>query len=167
MQIVKDAITSALSFSSDVIIILVLVGLFTAYAFVMGKRKAISLILSFYPAVAISRLLPLFKEYTASNQVSSSQALTQTAVFLVILIPIHLILNQFIATEFSFGSLRKIIESLSLGAVTAGLAVFFSYQVVNFKSIYNFGSGIDILFSGYLLFVWLALPIVALFLFRE
>src|SRR5258708_4907436 len=159
MQIVKDAIQSVLSFSSDVVVILVLVALGSAYAFLRGKRKAVSLILSFYPAVVIFRYLPFFKQYLANNQISAPEVLTQVVIFLVILIPIHLVLNRLIATEFSFSGIKKIIELLAFGVATSILAVFFSYQIVNMRSVYNFGGGIDILFSGNLLFLWVVLPL--------
>ena len=167
MQLVKDITQSVLSFSSDAVIILTLIGLGAAYAFIMGKRPAISLILSYYPAAFIFRYLPFFKQYTASNPANAGQALVQAGIFLLILIPIHFILNQVISAESSFSRIRKIIESLILGGISASLAILTSYQVVNLKSLYNFAGGVDALFSSTYLFYWLILPFVVLFFMKE
>lgn len=167
MQIVKDITQSVLSFSSDAVVILALIGLATAYAFIFGKRPAISLILSFYPAALIFRYIPFLKQYTASNPAVASQALIQAGIFLLILIPIHFILNQCISAESSFSRIRKIFESLILGGTTAALAIFTSYHIVNLKSFYNFAGGVDTLFASSYIFYWLILPFVVLFFVKE
>lgn len=167
MEIVKDITQSVLSFSSDAVVILALIGLASAYAFIMGKRPAISLILSFYPAALIFRYLPFFKEYTASNPADASGALIQAGIFLLILVPIHFILNQCISAESAYSHVRKIFESVILGGVTAGLAILTSYQIVNLKSLYNFAGGVDALFASTYLFYWLLLPFAVLFFIRK
>lgn len=167
MEIVKDITQSILSFSSDAVVILSLIGLASAYAFIMGKRPAISLLLSFYPAALIFKYLPFFKAYTASNPAGSSGALIQAGIFILILVPIHFILNQCISAESSFSRIRKLFESLILGGATTALAILISYQVVNIKSFYNFGGGIDALFSSTYIFYWLILPFVVLFFMKE
>ncbi len=167
MQIEKEAIHSILSFSSDVIVVFVFLAIGTLYAFMAGKKRATSLLISFYPAALILKYLPLLTKLSISNPSNSSEALIQVGLFILILIPIHITLNQFVASEFSFSKIRKFFESLCYGGAFTSLIILFSYQVINLKSIYNFGSGIDSLFSGSFLFGWLLLPFVVLFIFRR
>lgn len=167
MQIITDVVHSVLSFSSDVIVIIILIGLGTAYSFIAGKRKAISLIFSYYPTVLLFRSLPFLKQYTANNPATTTEALTLIAIFVVIMALVNIVLNRFINTDYHFSNVRKMIESIVLGTTTAVLAILASYTVINLKIFYNFGVGIDAIFSSNYYFYWLILPFVILFLFRK
>ena len=146
---------------------MVLIALGTSYGLMMGKGRIVSLILSFFPAAFLFRYLPFLKTFSVSSPTTSGDVLTQVLLFLVLLIPIHLLLNHYISSDFSFASpIRKFFESLILGSATASLFILASYQVINIKSFYNFSGGIDNLFTGNLLFYWLLLPFIALFLMK-
>jgi hypothetical protein len=167
MEIFRDALQSVLSFSSDAMLIIALTTLGSTYAYIKGKEKGISLILSFYPSFLIFSQLPFFREYTASNPASSTEAMTQVGIFLVIFIPIHFILNRFVSADFSYSKLRKIGDSFILGLLTAGLVLLFSYHVVNIELVYNFSSGIDAFFLGNYYFWWLLAPFIAFFFLKK
>ncbi len=166
MDIVQDVVGTVLSFSSDAIIIAVLVGIFSTYSIFYGKGKTISLILGFYPAVFIFGFFPFFKEILKEQPENLSQAIIQVIIFLSVFIPVVYIVNKFISDEFSFSRIRRIFEAGALGLASSFLAILFSYKVVNLQKLYNFSPAIDSLFLGNT-FWWLIAPFIIIFLIRR
>ncbi len=167
MEIVREAVQAVLSFSSDAVVILLLIAGLSAHAFIMGKKRAVSLLIAFYPAALLFKYLPFLKQYTSINPATSGETITQVIIFLIIVGIIHVVLNNLVSAESSFSRVRKMIDSFILGVTTASIAVLCSYHVISIKNFYNFSSGIDALFISSFIFYWLFIPFVILYFLRK
>ncbi len=167
MEIVREAVQAVLSFSSDAVVILLLVAGLSAYAFILGKGRAISLLISFYPAALLFKYLPFLKQYTVANPATSALAIEQAVIFLILVGITHIVLNSLISIESSYSKVRKILDSLILGVTTASIVIVCSYSVVTIKNFYNFSNSIDSLFASGLIFYWMFAPFVVIYLLRR
>ena len=153
MDIIQKLLGGFFSFSSDVIIILVLIAIGSAYAYFMGKGRAVSLVLSFYPGILLYNNFPFFGEASIS---------VKLVIFVVAVLLVHLVLGRFITANFPYSKIRTVFESLVLGLISAGLILFVSYHTIPIEKLYNFSPwlilwSLAILFSGgsfYPLFCW-------------
>jgi hypothetical protein len=153
MEIVGDLFGKIFSVSSDVLIIVVIAIALTAYGLMWGKQKIIALILSLYIGAFIFSFIP-FNITGTLAQVAAFAAITGIMTFLI---------ERMIIADFSFSKIRKFIEAGFLGIAGTMLLMLLSYHLIEIGSLYNFGSGIDILFSAKYLFWWLVAPLVILF----
>jgi len=167
MNFFQDIVQSVLSASSDVVIILALIAILFAYGLFAGKSHLVSFIISLYPAAFIFKLVPFFQDILGKTSATAQDVLIKIVIFALIFMPIHLVINSLISTEFSFSRIRKFIEAGILGLTGTSVLVAFSYQVVNISKLYNFSAGIDKLFISGNFFWWLIASFIVLFFLRK
>src|SRR5262245_14971416 len=92
--------------STDIIVIFILFVLVAAYGFYRSKGKLISLILSFYPAILLFLNFPYTNSLLIFNKTASQIFISKCIIFLIFLVPIHLILNRIISSTYDYGTSR-------------------------------------------------------------
>lgn len=167
MDIIQSILKGALSLSSDIVVIAALTAVFASVGLFFGKDRLVALILTFYPAGLIFTHFPYFSKYTQPKIYAFQNSLIALGIFLIIFIVVYFIIRNFVSSDFSFSSIKKVVEAGVLGLAASSLAILFSYNVVNLSKLYNFSSGIDRLFDGSALFWWLLAPFVILFIFKK
>ncbi len=167
MDLFQDIIKTILGVSSDVIVLLATTAILTGYGIFSGKDKIVSFILSLYPTAFLFRIIPFFRDVLGEASGTSKDVLIKLCIFGLIFVPIHLVINNFIITDFPMSRLRKLVEAGLLGLTGTAVILSFSYQVVNISKLYNFSSGIDALFIAGNFFWWLIGSFVVLFFFRK
>ncbi len=147
--------------SGDLIFLLVAIVLFISFSLFFGKKTTISLVLAYYPALVLYKIFPFIDRLTFfhGNQL---EVLNKIAIFLILLAPLCIIISRYIVdSEYSKSSHLLRIAGLSLAGII--LIVLFSYAVVNFDSLHDFGTQIDALFgSPDRIFYWSLAPLIIL-----
>lgn len=146
--------------TSDIIALLILFIVAFSYSLYFGKNRIISLILAFYPALYLFNSFP-FRDKLIFLQGDTMILVNNIVLFLIFLIPLDIIIGRYVSSV-GYGGMKYLrIAGYSIGLVV--LVLIFSYSVVSLDSFYNFGSGVDNIFSNDYRF-WLTLVPLAILL---
>lgn len=155
------------SFSLDTIVIIFLVASLSAFAFYAGKRSATSFLIAMIGAhsmyVAFS-----FREKIIASLFPEHAFWVNMATFFVFFFILNIVLRSMIHSDYPSGTM-KFIQSIALGAASAGLMLAYYYHILNGEKLfYNFSAGIDALFSGSTaLFLWIVGSLTLVFFFER
>ncbi len=141
--------------STDVLLIIFLIGIISIVSLYVGKDKILSFIFSLFIGETFMEVFPY--EFGQSQSAPFSFGL----VIIFALISTY-ILRRFIRAEFSYKKTRKYLQALLLGIVTTILLLG-----VGLVDLYSFSPTIAQWFTGKLLFWSLLTPFVLLFLFLK
>lgn len=160
----KDALGAMTNMSFDTIILIVLFVTFFAYGLKLGKRRIISLILSFYISIPVASSFPYLEKISFFGDTEKAMLYSQIGLFILIIIFINVAISGAISFELGSHGLRRLFETGALAVASGGLLVAISYHAIKLNSLYDFAAPIDSLFaSTAMLFWWLVLPLVTIF----
>ena len=160
----RDALGAVASMSLDTIILVVIFVILFGYGLKYGKRKIISLILSFYISIPIVFSFPYLQKISFFGETEKAILYSQIGLFILIIIFINIAIDMVIIWELSSRGLRKLFEMGALALASGGLLVAISYHTVKINTLYDFASPIDGLFASTTMFFWwLVIPLVAIF----
>ncbi len=126
-------------------------------------HRLISLVLSLYVAAFIYTNA-FFIERLTIAQGSGQLFWNKLAIFLIILLPIHILINKFVVVYKSRGGGGPF-RTILLAAVFICLSMAMLYHVIPLDSIYDLPTYIDKYFASETMFtVWLIVPLIALFI---
>jgi hypothetical protein len=148
----------------DIIIILIIFGLFLAYGLWRGKNSLVSLVLCFYPA------LVLFSEFPyASNLIFWKQNAFEVSVSYLILFVIAFIFIRFsfhkVLTSHAY-STGGVLAIAIISAASTGFLLALQYHLPGLHNLHTYSSQLsNLLISPLFYFLWLIAPALAVLLF--
>lgn len=154
---------SLASFSLDTVILIVLVTVFSAYAFYSGKRSATAFILGLIGAYSMYAAFSFRGQIVA--ELSREQAFwVNVVVFAIFFVMLNVVLRDVIHDDYPSGTM-KFFQSIILGVVSTGLLLAYYYHLFGGQMLaYNFSSGIAQLFSAPMaLFFWILGSVATVF----
>lgn len=158
MQNILTKITN--SFSGDILFLVVLFVFIFLVVTYLGRNKAVSLILSFYPTKILYENLP-FAEKFRILEGQYGQIINDLVIFFVLFILINTAINNYFNSyKTSLSLFGK--AFLSLAFIIILLLLY--YSVVNLNIFYDFSPFLDGLFNGAgKIFVWHIILFIILF----
>ncbi|HZS42872.1 MAG TPA: hypothetical protein VFA52_01500 [Candidatus Paceibacterota bacterium] len=155
------------SYGADLSILVILFILTAVYGLYWGKQRLVSLILAFYPAILLFLNFPYVNNLLLIKATAGQIFVSKCVIFLIFLIPIHLIFNRFVFGDFGFNSNRKFLQAAILSISILILIIVFFYRVVPLTNVYS----VSLPLARYLstskdFFWWLLVPFVGLFFTR-
>lgn len=169
MDLVATSWHSLLSLSTDITILLIILGVLIAYALFAGKEWITALIISL-PVSALLFLEIPYQQKLLGDFGTTAGTLRNLAIFLVLLIPMMIMLGRRLSLDYPYSRAKKLIEAISLAIITGGIGLSLSQSIMPINSLYAFSTGSILwLFSHPLsLFVWTFGGILALlFILKE
>ncbi len=129
---VSDGFTSVFgSYSTDVLILLIIFLAFFAYGSLRGKTRLTSLIFSLFSTSILFSTFPYVKNFSLIRNVSNAQNWSALIVFGVLLTIVYYVTNRVTITPESFGSSKWL--HLSLIAISATTLVLgLAYSIIPF-----------------------------------
>ena len=163
MDSVDGAIETIASLSLDTIILAIVFVVLFAYGLKYGKRRIISLLISFYISIPIILFFPYLEKILFFGETIDMMLYSQIILFLLIVVLINIIIDRVISWELGERGIRKLIEIGVLTFVSGGLLMAISYHIIEITTLHDFAAPIDALFaSTSMFFWWLVIPFVVL-----
>lgn len=119
--------------------------IFLVFALYAGKGRVVSLILAYYPASTLFNALPFINKLLILQD--KMLIINKIAIFLIFLIPISIIINDYIFSQSIHTGVQNLLRTSVLSLVMLSLVIIFSYSVVNYDALYNFTPSTDALFN--------------------
>ncbi len=147
--------------SSDIIFFLVALIFFVGFIMFFGKKTAVSVILSFYPATILYNFFPFTQKLVIFSD-PQFEILNKLIIFLILFVPICIIIDRYVADS-EYSSSVGILRVAGFSLAFLILIVLFSYAVASYDTLHNFGPQIDALFAGTdRIFYWSLAPLIIL-----
>jgi hypothetical protein len=163
MDLLANSWHSILSLSTDVTIVLVILGILIVYALYAGKEWITALIVSLPVSAWLFTELP-YSQKLLGDFSTTPGTLRNVAIFLVLLIPTMIMIGHRLSLDYPYSRAKKLIEAGALAIITAGIALSLSQSIIPIKSFYTFSTGSILWLFGhpFSLFVWTFGGILAL-----
>ena len=150
--------------SLDTIILIVVFLVLLIYGMKFGKRRIISLILSFYISIPIINFFPYSESISFFGDTEKAVLYSQIGFFALVIVFINIILERVVILEIYSSGARKLIENIFLALAGSGLLISISYHIISISELHDFAEQIDLVFaSSVLFFWWLMVPLVVIF----
>lgn len=150
---------SAWSWANDFLIIIILFGIFFAYAYYFGRAALVATLISMYAGYALYIVLPLAGLLPVSPALTALGA--HIALYAALSLAFYIILRRIVVSDFLYIGIFGLIILSFLGA---GLLLALAYHIFSVTSFYQFTPAIDLLFSPNQNFYWwFAAPVIGLF----
>ncbi|HJL55689.1 MAG TPA: hypothetical protein QGF60_00575, partial [Candidatus Paceibacterota bacterium] len=130
MDSVDGAIETIASLSLDTIILAIVFVVLFAYGLKYGKRRIISLLISFYISIPIILFFPYLEKILFFGETIDMMLYSQIILFLLIVVLINIIIDRVISWELGERGIRKLIEIGVLAFVSGGLLMAISYHII-------------------------------------
>lgn len=147
------------SSASDILIILILVGVLLLFASYIGRGPFVAMLLSFYAAYALYVAFPYTSLLPTAPPITA--LLAHVGLYLGLIIAFYIILRRVVVSDFLYIGIFGLVILAFLGAA---FILALAYHVFPVSSLYQFSPTIDLLFApDTYFFWWFASPAIGLF----
>lgn len=151
-----SAVSFFTSLSADVIIVSVLVIAGTSLALWLGKKRSLTILLSFIWGYALYTSFPYYDRIAFADGVGP--LIVNATIFAVFMTGLYFVLNNFVIAVFPEKMTRKVVEAGFMGFIFTGFTLATLHRVTPIEEHYDFISLFDFMFAGNsALFLWFIL----------